>query len=333
MNPIVSVIIPNYNHEKFLRKRIDSVLNQSYKDFELIILDDCSTDNSQRVINHYRGNTKVTVIKFNKTNSGSTFKQWNEGIELAKGKYIWIAESDDYADVSFLSVCLNEFYNNPNLGIVYTDSYEVSDENLIGGRWSRWQERSQLNLWTKSFSETGNLINSHYNYIANVIPNASCAVFKKELYLNSIFKDHIENLRYTGDWITWFCILMSADLGYCHLPLNYFRFHANTTRYRAELRLHNVAEQYSALRTFKNLCIVNRDKKIEKERFDEIFSTWNPKLVEIFNTENSSILKLGLSVDKQLILRILKRSLKRSHDVIHSSIKILYAVLLKRNKI
>ena len=76
---MVSVIIPNYNHAKYLEERIDSVLNQSYKDFEVIVLDDYSTDNSKEVINKYAGHPKVSHIILNEENSGSTFKQWHKG--------------------------------------------------------------------------------------------------------------------------------------------------------------------------------------------------------------------------------------------------------------
>ena len=94
---MVSVIIPNYNHAPFLKERIDSVLNQTYDNFEVIILDDKSTDNSKEVIANYRGHSKISHIVYNEENSGSTFKQWQKGFSLAKGDYIWIAESDDVA--------------------------------------------------------------------------------------------------------------------------------------------------------------------------------------------------------------------------------------------
>ena len=94
--PLVTVIIPNYNHAKYLRQRIDTVLNQTYTSFEVIILDDCSTDNSKDIILSYKDNPHISNIVLNSENSGSTFKQWNKGFELAKGDYIWIAESDDY---------------------------------------------------------------------------------------------------------------------------------------------------------------------------------------------------------------------------------------------
>ena len=95
--PTVSVIVPNYNHARYLRQRIESVLGQTYQDFEVILLDDCSTDESRSVLGEYAKDPRVR-IEFNEKNSGSTFKQWNKGVRLARGEYIWIAESDDYAD-------------------------------------------------------------------------------------------------------------------------------------------------------------------------------------------------------------------------------------------
>jgi glycosyltransferase involved in cell wall biosynthesis len=96
--PLVSVIIPNYNHAAYLNERIDSVLNQTFRDFEVILLDDCSTDNSREIIESYRGHEKISQIEYNEVNSGSTFIQWKKGLDLAQGDWIWIAESDDVAD-------------------------------------------------------------------------------------------------------------------------------------------------------------------------------------------------------------------------------------------
>ena len=100
--PKVSVIVPNYNHERFLRQRIDSILAQTFRDFELILLDDCSTDYSREILREYASDPHVTHAEFNEVNSGSTFKQWNKGVRLAQGKYVWIAESDDYANPHFI---------------------------------------------------------------------------------------------------------------------------------------------------------------------------------------------------------------------------------------
>lgn len=124
----VSVIIPNYCHARFLNQRIDSVLNQTYRDYEVIILDDCSTDNSREIIESYRNHPKISHIVYNEKNSGSTFIQWEKGFELARGEYIWIAESDDVARSTFLEECMNAFSSYSDVSIVFSDCLFV-DEN------------------------------------------------------------------------------------------------------------------------------------------------------------------------------------------------------------
>src|SRR5258706_9778611 len=117
--PKVSVIIPNYNHAPFLKQRIDSVLNQTYLDLEVIILDDRSTDNSGGIIESYRGHPKVVSIVYNEANSGSPFGQWKKGVRLVNGKYIWIAESDDWAEPDLLDKLIALAEGNDNIGIAF----------------------------------------------------------------------------------------------------------------------------------------------------------------------------------------------------------------------
>ena len=126
-----SVIIPNHNHGNYLEARIKSVLNQTYKNYELIILDDNSTDNSRNIINKYNNHPQVTAILFNKVNSGSPFLQWKKGIELAKANWIWIAESDDMADPLFLAEAAEVIKNQPAIGCYYTDSFIIDEKFSI----------------------------------------------------------------------------------------------------------------------------------------------------------------------------------------------------------
>lgn len=98
----VSVIVPSYNHAEYLRLRLDSILDQTYRDFEVIILDDCSSDDSRDVIESYRGNPAVSHIVYNQINSGSPFHQWKKGMQLACGELVWIAESDDCCETGLL---------------------------------------------------------------------------------------------------------------------------------------------------------------------------------------------------------------------------------------
>ena len=79
--PLVSIIVPNYNHALYLRERLDTIYNQTYPNFEVILLDDCSTDDSRDILEEYAERySKNTRILFNDVNSGSVFQQWNKGL-------------------------------------------------------------------------------------------------------------------------------------------------------------------------------------------------------------------------------------------------------------
>ncbi|MDE6180708.1 MAG: glycosyltransferase, partial [Phocaeicola sp.] len=104
--PTISVIVPNYNYACYLKERINSILQQTYTDYELILLDDASTDGSVKILEEYRTNPHVSHIVINKENTRSPFIQWMKGIRLARGKYIWIAEADDSAKPDFLEQCV-----------------------------------------------------------------------------------------------------------------------------------------------------------------------------------------------------------------------------------
>jgi glycosyltransferase involved in cell wall biosynthesis len=92
----LSVVVPNYNYAKYLPERIRSIAVQDYPIYELIILDDHSSDNSLEVIHELANNLDFdTLVVANETNSGSVFKQWSTGAALARGDLLWIAEADE----------------------------------------------------------------------------------------------------------------------------------------------------------------------------------------------------------------------------------------------
>ena len=130
--PKVSVIVPNYNHAPYLQQRLDSIVNQTFRDFEVIVLDDASTDNSREVIETYAGDPSFRFL-FNETRKGSAFKQWQKGLERARGEYIWFAESDDCASPHFLGKLLPILENDKSLGLVYCQSYLVDPSSRVLG--------------------------------------------------------------------------------------------------------------------------------------------------------------------------------------------------------
>lgn len=224
-SPKITAIIPNFNHAKFLRQRIDSVLNQTYRDFEVIILDDCSSDNSREIIEEYRTNEKVSHTVFNETNSGSTFKQWNRGVKLASGEYIWLAESDDFADKRFLEEMMPCLQENPNVGIAKCRSFKVDgDGNILD-----LVEKNRPRDWSKSFVISGKEDCLRQLEHGISIYNASATLIRKSTYEEIGLAD--ESYRMAGDWDTWIRILNISDFAYLSMPLNYMRqMHGDTAR-------------------------------------------------------------------------------------------------------
>ena len=130
--PKVTVVIPSYNHARFLQQRVNSVLRQTYKDFELIILDDCSSDESRSILSSYAADPRIK-IEFNTTNSGSVFKQWNKGVKLGRGEYVWIAESDDYADQNMLERLVTVLEIDSSTVFAYCRSWRVLEDDQRDG--------------------------------------------------------------------------------------------------------------------------------------------------------------------------------------------------------
>ncbi len=99
----VSVVVPNYNYERYLSDRMQSVFDQTYPVFETLVLDDCSTDDSlARLDEIATASGRRFRLVTNEENSGSPFAQWERGCRLARGKYVWVAEADDGSDPRFL---------------------------------------------------------------------------------------------------------------------------------------------------------------------------------------------------------------------------------------
>lgn len=222
MNPSVSVIIPNYNHARFLDERIQSVLNQTYQNFELIILDDCSPDNgaSKSIIEKYRDNPHVSHIVYNEINSGSSFIQWRKGMELAKGDLIWIAESDDSCDELLLEKLVLGFKKNTVFAFCKSYMYDIQ------GNKSNYNLQS---VFKETFHLSGKEFVSRFLLKSNLIANASSVVFKKKVAVS--LNRQYESMKAEGDWLFWLEMAECGDVFFVNEEHNYFRFHdTNATK-------------------------------------------------------------------------------------------------------
>lgn len=125
MNPQISIILPAYNAEKYLATAIESILQQSFKDFEFIILNDGSTDNTEKIILSYT-DSRIRYIKNEK--NLKLIKTLNKGIELAKGKYIARMDADDIALPTMLEECYTFFETHPEYSIVAPSVYNMDND-------------------------------------------------------------------------------------------------------------------------------------------------------------------------------------------------------------
>lgn len=301
--PLVSVILPNYNHAAYLSKRIESILNQTFQDFELIVLDDSSKDESREMIDQYRNNPKISHIIFNQTNSGSTFKQWDKGISLAQGKYIWLAESDDFAENSFLEKMILLLETNPNVGIAFSESYIVDEKNKILGLWKDSIKQNQI--WQESFIKEGTKIILENMLWGNIIPNASAAVFRKEIF-EKAGKAH-QNFRLVGDWLLWVNMLKISDLAFTVEPLNYFRKHTQNVRSESHRTGREVLEMVQlSLIFFQKFPISSFSKR--KMLFILVY-VWTKAILEKrFGFRQSwQVFKLVFPHDRQILGKLFKK--------------------------
>lgn len=220
---MVSVIIPNYNHSRFLKQRIESVLNQTYKNFELIILDDFSTDDSREIILQYEKHPNVKAVVFNKTNSGNPFLQWKRGLELAKGDWIWIAESDDYADERFLQKMIACWNERENIGLIYCDSKIVSPQGELADDTFATLKNRKFNTqrWSENHVNVGKHEIEDFLLSESTINNTSAVLFNART-LRQADPFNI-SLRYIGDKFAFIKVLAATDVCYLCESLNYYR--------------------------------------------------------------------------------------------------------------
>lgn len=195
----VSIIIPVYNGERYIREAVDSALNQTYKDFEIIVIDDGSKDNTPNILENYDNKIRWKSQK----NRGQAFAI-NEGINMAKGKYIAYLDVDD--------VCLPERFENQveyldahsNVGLVYSDFYQINGNG-----------------------ETQRIMKSHphdkFVLLQNNYIPRSTVMHKRECLKGVGLFD--ESITGDDDWDMWIRISERFGMGYIGKPLVKYRVH------------------------------------------------------------------------------------------------------------
>ena len=149
--PLVSVIIPTYNRASLLKRAIESVLNQEFEDFELIVVDDASQDRTPKVIESFKDG-RIRYLRLKKNSGGPVAR--NTGIKKARGKFIALLDDDDEWLPNRLSVQIEKFETlEKKVGVVYGGFYYVSQENgrIIGKRFPRYRGNVYHHLLRENF--------------------------------------------------------------------------------------------------------------------------------------------------------------------------------------
>ena len=229
----VSIIIPNYNYARFLQQRIESVLAQTYTDYEIILLDDASTDDSVSILNNYKTNSRVAHLEINSVNTGSPFAQWQKGISLSRGKYIWIAESDDAAESSFLEKAVSVLNQYPQASFCFLGSHCIDEKgNQLSTDFDRWTSKQLRRPHNIGVFDGEDYI-KHNLYWRNYIYNASGVVFRKQCFER--IKDlSCFSMRYSGDWLFWIEMARQGMVLEVYEKLNKFRLHNVSTTKKAQ---------------------------------------------------------------------------------------------------
>lgn len=229
-----SLIIPAYNVEKYIKKCLDSVLNQTYNNYEIIIINDGSTDNTYKILESYKSNKKIKII--NQENKGLSNAR-NTGVSNAKGDYILFIDSDDFIEKELLEI-LNK---------------TIKDEDLV-----RFQIRilDETNKIIKEYKEeTFNNLNGieAFNKLSkyNLVELAVCYAYKKDTFLKNNYK--FEEKTYHEDFglIPYIIISSKKVTSINYIGYNYLQRKnsiMNNTDYETEIKKSN-----DVLKHYKNL--------------------------------------------------------------------------------
>lgn len=227
--PLVTVLVPSYNHGPYIRERIESIVRQTYPHVELFVIDDCSADQSDGVIRELQDRYGFNYL-CNTTNSGSPFSAWERICDLARGEYIWICESDDAAEPDFLETAVRGLLENDGAVLFYSSSRVVDEDGeTVGHTDDYFHDVWKETRWDGDFVNDGLDELARFQLRGQTVPNMSSALISAEAF-RAALTPFLTSLRLTGDWLFIGNVMRRGSVVYDHRALNRFRTHAVTSR-------------------------------------------------------------------------------------------------------
>lgn len=249
---MISVIIPTYNRARYLAVAIDSVLAQTCQDFEIIVVDDCSTDNTKEIIAGYKDRVRY-IFQENKERGAAR----NNGIVNCRGKYIALLDSDDYWLPAHLEYCLNALNSEPNAKLSFSGSYIVDTDGKI---------LSKMNLRISK----GHVLRNIVSEFSSGGCNASSCLIDRDIFGEVGMFNEDRALSGSEDWEMWVRIAAQTKF----IPTNEYtamiRFHDEKSSLNADNMANSMKLAMDAV--YNNMDIFPKIKNIKKKAYSSMYT-------------------------------------------------------------
>lgn len=240
--PRISVVVPNYNYARYLEGRLRSIAAQTAPVYEIIVLDDGSSDGSlselRRLAPLIQPEPRIVA---NTENGGSVFRQWLKGVELARGDYVWIAEADDLAKPEFLERLLGLLHERDDIMLAYSQSEQMdADGGVLAPDYRGYTRDLDEVKWMADYTADGASEVASALAIKNSIPNVSAVLFRREQLLRVLREniDEISGYRIAGDWLVYLHLMREGGIAFHAESMNQHRRHASGVTIGSAARLH-----------------------------------------------------------------------------------------------
>lgn len=231
--PSVTALVPSYSHAPYIEARIRSIKAQTYAKLELVVIDDCSPDESDAVISRLRDELGFTYIR-REQNSGTPFSAWEYAAREIKSDYVWICESDDVAEPDFLTTALANMNRAAGAALYYCNSNVIdSSGQIVDTTATYFREVWQDARWQSPFIASGMSELKAYQYRGMTVPNMSSALMTRDAFAKAYGND-LKRFKLTGDWLFVGRLMTHGAVIFDPTIHSNFRRHEQTSRARTQ---------------------------------------------------------------------------------------------------
>ncbi len=300
--PLISVCLPTYNGERFLRDALESVLNQTYKNFELLIGDDCSTDSSPAIVKKYALQDERIRYWTNPTRLG-LFANYNECMRHASGDFVKLFAQDDLLEPDNLGQLLEVMQSHSQVSLVSTGKHLTVEGDIA-------QEPLSFFSASGQFSGT-NIARQLLTGFRNIVGEPTTSMFRRD----SIIDDFDTSFHHLGDTDLWIKLLSRGDYYHLHKPLCTFRQHPQAATSRNVKGLLFALDLFRLGEKYENLLAV----------FGMSLDEYRRRAIQCLVSFLEELTKGGLTWDE---IKSINNSLDRTDNETLRTLEIVYFSLL-----